>query len=304
MRRSASVLAAYSECAHLAWLDRRAALGLEPRPAAPDAAAELLFARGQEHERRYLEALRATGAEIVAIENSYREPEAAAAATRTAMRAGAPIVYQGVVLDDGWWGIPDFLERVDRPSSLGAWSYEVVDAKLARRSKPAFLLQLGLYSALLAAAQGAEPERLHIVLGTRERESFRVADFAAYFRRLRGRALAATSVDDEPCYPAPVEFCAVCAWSARCEDRRERDDHLSRVAGIRGLQVRRLAAAGIDTLAALAALPEATRVPRLAPATLATLRRQARLQQAQITTGTPSSSAAVAPNRYSSPPST
>ncbi len=288
MRRSASVLAAYSECAHLAWLDRRAALGLEPRPAAPDAAAQLLFARGQEHERLHLEALRATGTDIVTIADSYRQPEAGAAATLAAMRAGASVIYQGVVLDEGWWGIPDFLERVERPSALGAWSYEVVDAKLAKRSKPAFLLQLGLYSALLAAAQGAEPERLHVVLGTRARDSFRVADFAAYFRRLRARALAATSVDAEPCYPGPVEFCAVCAWSARCEARRERDDHLSRVAGIRGIQVRRLAAAGVDTLSALAALTEEVRVPRLAPSSLATLRRQARLQRAQATTGMPS----------------
>ncbi len=288
MRRSASVLAAYSECAHLAWLDRRAALGLEPRPAAPDAAAELLFAHGREHERRRLEQYRADGIEVVTIEDSYRQPEAAAAATLAAMRGGAPVLYQGVLIDEGWWGIPDFLERVERPSALGAWSYEVVDAKLARRSKTTFLLQLGLYSALLAAAQGAEPERLHVELGTGERENFRVADFAAYFRRLRARALVATSADHEPCYPGPVEFCGVCAWSARCESRREHDDHLSRVANIRGTQIRRLSAAGIDTLAALAALPEETRVPRMAPATLGVLRRQARLQRAQATTGTPS----------------
>ncbi len=288
MRRSASVLAAYSECAHLAWLDRRAALGLEPRPTAPDAAAELLFAHGQEHERRRLDRYRAEGADVVAIENSYRQPEDAAAATLVAMRTGAAVVYQGVLLDEGWWGIPDFLERIERPSALGAWSYEVVDAKLAKRSKPTFLLQLGLYSALLAAAQGMEPERLHVELGSGRRESLRVADFAAYFRRLRARALLATAAETEPSYPGPVEFCGVCAWSARCESRREQDDHLSRVANIRGTQIRRLAAAGIDTLTALAALPEEARVLRMAPATLGVLRRQARLQHAQATTGTPS----------------
>src|SRR3954464_4427031 len=104
------------------------------------------------------------------------------------MRAGAPVLYQGVLFrGQRWRGTADFLERVDSPSALGAWSYEVADTKLARRVKPYFLLQLCLYSELLAAAQGAAPESMHIVLGTRARESFRFAEFAAYYRRVKGR---------------------------------------------------------------------------------------------------------------------
>lgn len=42
------------------------------------------------------------------------------------------------------------MERVERPSALGPFSYEVADAKLKRRPYPKHILQLVLYSDLLA----------------------------------------------------------------------------------------------------------------------------------------------------------
>jgi hypothetical protein len=52
------------------------------------------------------------------------------AATVDAMRAGAEVIHQGLLFDGTWLGYPDFLQKVDRPSPLGAWSLEVIDAKL------------------------------------------------------------------------------------------------------------------------------------------------------------------------------
>ena len=49
------------------------------------------------------------------------------------MQAGADVVYQGFLFDGSWLGYPDFLRKVDRPSKLGSWSYEVIDTKLAPR---------------------------------------------------------------------------------------------------------------------------------------------------------------------------
>jgi hypothetical protein len=49
------------------------------------------------------------------------------------------------------------------------------------------LLQLSFYSEQLGRVQGPLPERMHVVLGTSDRESFRVADFIAYYRRVRAR---------------------------------------------------------------------------------------------------------------------
>jgi hypothetical protein len=46
------------------------------------------------------------------------------------MHAGADVIYQGVLVDDGWRGKADFLVRVEVASALGGWGYEVWDTKL------------------------------------------------------------------------------------------------------------------------------------------------------------------------------
>src|SRR5918998_1062128 len=118
------------------------------------------------------------------------------------------------LLNDGerWRGTADFLERVPRASALGDWSYELVDTKLARRVKPYFLLQLCFYSELLAAEQGLIADWIHVVLGTRARESFRLGDFAAYYRRVKERFERFLSAGANSTYPEPVTHCEICHW--------------------------------------------------------------------------------------------
>jgi uncharacterized protein len=152
------------------------------------------------------------------------------------MRSGAPVIYQATLLHEDLVGHADFLRRVERPSALGDWSYEVIDTKLARSEKPKFVLQLCFYSELLALAQGAEPQAMHVVLGTGDEVSYRCADYTRYFRRLLHRfreALAAT--DPNATYPDPCERCPICHWRELCEARREQDDSLWLVADIRSM---------------------------------------------------------------------
>lgn len=286
---SASDLIGYVECRHLTRLDREVATGrLRLEPTRTDAG-DLVARKGDEHERAYVASLRAAGRDVVEIsaERGLEGLRDAAARTREAMRAGAEIVYQGVLFDgERWRGYADFLEKVPgRPSALGAWSYEVADTKLARRVKPYFLLQLCLYSDLLGRVQGRAPERMHVVLGTNARESFRVDEYAAYARRVRGRLEAALGDGLGGTYPEPVDHCPLCRWSAHCDARREEDDHLSLVANIRRSQRVRLVEGGIGTVAALGAAGPELRPPRIQPATFETLRRQARLQLRQRETG-------------------
>ncbi|MDP9017247.1 MAG: TM0106 family RecB-like putative nuclease [Candidatus Eremiobacteraeota bacterium] len=75
----------------------------------------------------------------------------------------------------------------------------------------------------------------------------------------------------------------MCAWDARCAQRREADDHLSLVARIRRDQIKKLEAVQIPTLAALAAATSEQRPLSIAESTFETLRRQARLQHQQNT---------------------
>jgi len=71
------------------------------------------------------------------------------------------------------------------------------DTKLARTAKPAAVLQLAWYAGEIAAV-GRPPERVHVVLGTSEVETYRPADVDAYLRvaqrRLRSQVKERPSV--------------------------------------------------------------------------------------------------------------
>ena len=219
----------------------------------------LLQERGLIHEREYADTLRARGLTIVDL--SECAGEAAVERTVSAMRAGADAILQAALRNERWFGRPDVLCRVDAPSVLGAWSYQVSDTKLARETRGGTILQLALYSELLAALQGLMPEEFHVVTPDLERpvQSFRIQDFAAYFRLVRTRLESAVRGEAEAIaaanYPEPVEHCDKCRWWSACDKRRRADDHLSLVAGISHLQTRELQAAGIATLERLGTLP-------------------------------------------------
>ena len=193
------------------------------------------------------------------------------------MRAGAAYIYQAVFVSNGWRGIADFLERVDRPSALGAWSYQVLDTKLARHPRPEHALQLCFYSQALAQIQQRAPDLAHVILGTRERVAIRLADVSAYYRRVRRRFESAVAARPET-GPYPCEHCAVCDFRVLCDDRWEREDHLVRVADIHRDQVKRLFA-GRHQLADRARRVSARHLgPKVAAATFEGLREQAALQ--------------------------
>jgi len=287
---SATDLSRHLACTHLTSLRRGVALGeLEPPPSYDDPRAEVLRQRGLDHEQRLLDQLATDGRTVETIippdtPLPHRDPMAVAARTRDAMRRGTDVIYQGRLEDDGgrWSGYPDFLLRVDLPSALGGWSYEMLDAKLARRAKGEALLQLLLYSDLLAQAQGIEPELMHLALGgggSESSASFRVAEYAAYYRAVR-RRFEAHAASPPDTYPEPADHCSVCEWKQACAERRRADDHLSLVAGITQGQRARLAEREVTTMATLGALrlPVSPRLDGIGEAALARIREQARVQ--------------------------
>lgn len=293
-------LSNYLHCEHLTSLSLAEALGAGPRaPKYEDPGAEVLKRKGDEHEQRVLEQYQAQGLKVACVTTPELPAEhagppagdegdhpsagpasrghegtrkaaqyaAAAQATLDTMRAGPDIIFQGALFDGQWLGRTDFLRKVDKPSPvLGDYSYEVVDAKLSREPKGSHVLQISLYSDLLERAQGTQPEEMHLVLGGPEpREvSFRVNDYAAYYRLVRrrfdahlaeqGEAIAAAaglpgSVDaGVTTYPEPCEHCVVCDWKSICQARWREDDHLSLVANIARRQRDELEEREIDTL--------------------------------------------------------
>ena len=283
---SATDLSRFLACGHLTNLRRELALGLRERPRqVDDPRTELLRRRGIEHEERLLAAYRDRGLRVEAITETDApdggDRDAARVRTVEAMRRGADVIYQGRLEHGRWSGYPDFLLRVDAPSALGAWSYEVVDAKLARIARGEALLQLLLYSDLLQRVQAAAPEHMHLALGGAggRFESFRIAEHAAYYRVVRQRFEAHVDAPPET-RPEPVAHCELCDWQQDCRAHWRSVDHLSLVAGISVDQRRRLTGRGVDTLAALATvpLPATPRIDGIDAAALARIREQARVQ--------------------------
>src|SRR5439155_10180961 len=117
------------------------------------------------------------------------------------------------------------------------------------------------------------------------RESFRLAEFSAYYRRLHDRFVRVLETGANGTYPDPVEHCGLCRWSAFCDARREADDHLSLVANIRRSQIARLGDVGITTVAELARANGHQRPARIGRNTYDALREQAALQVVQRETG-------------------
>src|SRR6185369_10731368 len=217
---SATDLSGFNECEHKTVLEFAVALGQLDRPGENELERRMLEKRGFEHEARVFEHLAAQYEDIAEIAMGPGDASRAEAvlATRQAMARGAGMIAQGVFVNERWFGRPDFLLKVDKPSRLGDYSYVVADAKLANEAKARAVLQLCAYSELLAEQQGTEPELLYIAPGGSEVRlvALRTADYLSYYRLAKRRleAFVASGAPREG-YPEPVEHCGVCSWWKR-----------------------------------------------------------------------------------------
>ncbi len=282
LRLSASDLVGHLYCRHLTHLDTQVVDGSLKAPKVWDPLLALLAERGAIHERDYVEHLREAGYSVVEIDGEG-PLESAAERTLTAMQEGVEIIAQGAFIHGGWSGRTDILRKVERQSALGHWSYEVIDTKLARETKGATVLQLCLYSDLVAAAQGVSPEVMHVVTPWSgfAPQTYRTAAYAAYYRRVK-HALEQSLASDAAnvTYPDPKEHCEICRWRTHCDARRRTDDHLCLVAGITQIQIAELQRRNVGTLEKLAhqPLPLSWRPERGAAAAYARAGEQARVQ--------------------------
>jgi uncharacterized protein len=260
LRLAATDLANHLACRHLSHLDLQLAHGLRQKPKSYRADVAILQERGAEHEAAFLRHLEAQGRKITRLAD---RPDEGGAFEQTlgAMRDGADVIVQATLLDGDWYGRADVLLRVEKPSRLGDWSYEVWDTKLARETKAGSVLQICLYSDLLETVQGVRPEFMYVVPPRQDfaPDIYRVDEFLAYYRlvrrRLEGVIDEAPDGDGPGTYPEPVPHCDVCRWWSTCDKQRHDDDHLSLVAGIAKLQRRELESHDVETLTSLAEVP-------------------------------------------------
>ena len=271
---SPSDVTGYLGCEHLTTLSLQVARGELVKPAAENEQAELVFRKGREHEAAYLARLRAEGKTVAEIS---LEPdldwERAARETEEAIAAGVDVVYQGVLVDGRLArAVADFLERQAGRHLRGA-RHEARPQREARLHPPALLLQ----RAARARSRGATPERIHVLLGSGERQSFRPQEFAAYCRRVRARLEEFVADPAATRRRTRATTASICDFKPLCDAWWDEVDHLCRVAGVGRRQIEKLEPAGITTLAALARADRAAAGPQRRRR-FAKLRDQAALQ--------------------------
>lgn len=280
VRLSASDLSNHLACRHVTTLDLQVARGLREAPQRNDPDLAIILERAARFETSYLAHLAAHGNSVENLAHiGIKEEERLLSETVAIMSRGVDVIAQGALSDGVWFGRVDVLRRVERPGKW-AWSYEAADTKLARETKGTTILQLSLYSELLAGAQDAEPERFYVVTPAGEEfteEGYRVDEYAFYYRYVKNRLIDAVQrttaenaakaagtgqyalafereMEGLNTYPEPVEHCDVCRWFRECNDQRRRDDHLSFVAGIRRQQRDQFEEWNAGTMARLAVL--------------------------------------------------
>lgn len=275
---SASDLMRFMGCAHATTLDLLHLRGEGPEPGEDSEDATLLQKQGHTHEMAHLARLKSSGRSVIELPRGNLASDAEAA--RAALVGGSDVVFQGAFLSGNWGGWSDFLERVELPSAFGPFSYEVVDTKLKRQPHPRHVLQLVLYSDLLAEVQDVAPEFAHLELGDGTRTTLRLSDYAAYARMAQAR-LEGFVADPWPTRPIPCADCGLCRWGDHCAEVWQVEDSVFNVANVSRGQVKKLEAAGIQTMEALASLDHPIR--GMAENTRLRLVTQARLQHARKT---------------------
>ena len=229
IRLSATDLSNHLACRHLTVLDLQVARGARPSPGFSSPDLRVIQELGLRHEAAYLASLTERGFSVADL-RAFRNDETAAAETRTRMENGVDVIAQGTLAVGRWFGRPDLLRKISKPSVFGDWSYEVYDCKLARETRATTILQLALYSDLLASVQGQAPEFMYVVPPAIDfaEEAHRIADYAAYFRHVKARLEKSCDRGEAgPTYPnrAPIVISVAGTKSAM---RREEPTTISR----------------------------------------------------------------------------
>lgn len=247
MQFTASKIIQFTGCKHSLNLDIKRKSGEEIPVNEESDDSKLLAEQGRLHEERYLEKIKASGATVEVLTQDQFSLESAAERTKLAMQSGVDYIYQAAFKDDNWHGYADFLRRVEVPSKLGEYSYEVIDTKLKRSEDPKHVVQLVIYANLICKVQGVYPKFGHLVLGDDTEVSVELAevkDFATHTINRMQEFIA----NGEETVPEPCSACSLCKYSDHCKSIWKNEDSLFQVANITKGQIKKIKKAGVTTM--------------------------------------------------------
>lgn len=256
----------------------RVHLDLHPTPpprTAPGAAGRYLMERGNRHEARVFDDIRARFPDDWAsvdgacdVEDREAEIRRRTERTRELMREGTGWILHGFLhSEEGevvhvgptgevrasdliFRGETDILMRVDTPSELGDWSYVVGDVKSSRHAKLPQKMQVAFYSRLIAHVQGCLPETGFIVTGEGEHEDFAIDELTWTLDHFLQEEVHEYREPDDAFYHLEPS-CRFCHWRDHCTGRAEAENDLSLIPGSSRSEKRALIAAGVPDRAEL-----------------------------------------------------
>ncbi len=269
---SPSDLIRFMESPFASWMER---FYLEyPEQIKPDEESpeqKLIFETGNKHELEFLNKLRSEKRDICEIHRGDK----AELATKEAILSGREVIYQPCLALGEWRGYADFLIR--SPDEKGNGTYEVWDTKLARKTKPYYLMQLCCYAEMLEPIIGVRPFKVGVILGDGSPPQFNTADFFHYYLQLKTAFLRQMAEFNPNNSPLPDPMAEHGRWSSHAEGKLLKMDHLSQIAGITASQIKKLEKNGINTFTQLANSSN-LKIPKLSAEITSKLVEQASLQ--------------------------
>ena len=281
---SPSDLTLFMRSPFASWMDRLALTDKSLKKNEADPMLNLLAKKGNTHETDFLKALiNQFGEENIA--QITGDKQHAAQNTADAIKAGYSVIFQAYLERDSFKGYADFLIKKPGQSKLGDYYYEVWDTKLAKTTRPYFIVQLCCYNWMLEPHQDLLGVEIVVVLGdknadgTTRTDRIRATAHYSYFEALKTQFLTFQNdfTGDISQQPDPA-FCTDFGnWGDYAQTILQDSDSLAIVANIRKSHIKKLNAAGIHMLGDLASTCELA-VKGMSPEIFNRLKAQALIQ--------------------------
>ena len=267
------------------WLDNRLLAQSWGANIEKDEYMDLLGDQGNEHEHKILADLIAEHGEDNIAQLKMKDP---VHKTNAAIAEGKKVIFQAHLSRDNFSGYADFLIRVENPSNVGLYSYEVWDAKLSQVARTEHILQVCAYSWMLEPILGRLEGEAGFYLGRGKSKTIRVAEYFAYFNAVKADFINYQSTIIVTKYNMPDVSAekSFGRWEKFAKQEMESSDSLRQVAGIRVTQIGKLNKVGITSLTQLATTNETSCVG-IGTSTFTKLKTQASLQLASKSTELP-----------------
>ncbi|HME87069.1 MAG TPA: TM0106 family RecB-like putative nuclease [Candidatus Nanoarchaeia archaeon] len=145
------------------------------------------------------------------------------------MKQGVPLIYQGVLKDGKYMGIPDLLIKEEGESVFGNWLYVVADVKIAERSKEQHIMQIMFYDFLLEKIQKSSKHKGVLYL----KSAIEGIEFETYKQTFEDALKKVEHLTEGAEFGMHIDaVCKECPWKNVCVPLAEKTHDASLIYGL------------------------------------------------------------------------